>query len=74
MEDHDPEFLQSDGARWRKLPFGPLIRRLDSILDESPPSTLVAVMENYQREDGSIAVPEALAPYMGGVTKLEPAA
>ena len=36
--------------------------------------TLVAVMENYQREDGSVAVPEALAPYMGGVTKLEPAA
>ena len=36
--------------------------------------TLVAVMENYQQEDGSVAVPEALAPYMGGVTKLEPAA
>ncbi len=36
--------------------------------------TLVAVMENYQLEDGSVAVPEALAPYMGGVTKLEPAA
>ena len=35
--------------------------------------TLVAVMENYQQEDGSVAVPEALAPYMGGVTKLEPA-
>jgi seryl-tRNA synthetase len=29
--------------------------------------TLIAVMENYQREDGSIAVPEALLPYMGGV-------
>jgi seryl-tRNA synthetase len=29
--------------------------------------TLIAVMENYQREDGSIAVPEALRPYMGGV-------
>ena len=28
---------------------------------------LVAVMENYQREDGSITVPEALRPYMGGV-------
>jgi seryl-tRNA synthetase len=28
---------------------------------------LVAVMENYQREDGSIGVPEALRPYMGGV-------
>ena len=36
--------------------------------------TLVAVMENYQQEDGSVAVPEALAPYMGGVTQLEPAA
>ena len=29
--------------------------------------TLVAVMENYQRADGSIEVPEALRPYMGGV-------
>tara|TARA_R100001198_G_scaffold4261_2_gene2269 strand:+ start:3262 stop:4542 length:1281 start_codon:yes stop_codon:yes gene_type:complete len=36
--------------------------------------TLVAVMENYQQADGSVTVPEALAPYMGGVTKLEPAA
>jgi seryl-tRNA synthetase len=32
--------------------------------------TLVAVMENYQNEDGSVAVPDALKPYMGGVTKL----
>ena len=29
--------------------------------------TLVAVMENYQRADGGIDVPEALVPYMGGV-------
>jgi seryl-tRNA synthetase len=37
--------------------------------------TLVAVMENYQRTDGSIEVPKALAPYMGGVTELrKPAA
>jgi seryl-tRNA synthetase len=28
---------------------------------------LIAVMENYQREDGSIAVPVALKPYMGGI-------
>ena len=34
--------------------------------------TLVAVLENYQRADGSVDVPEALAPYMGGVTRLEP--
>ena len=36
--------------------------------------TLVAIIENYQQADGSVIVPEALAPYMGGVTKLEPAA
>ena len=32
---------------------------------------LVAVLENYQREDGSVAVPAVLQPYMGGVTELE---
>ncbi|MEO0906475.1 MAG: serine--tRNA ligase [Pseudomonadota bacterium] len=34
--------------------------------------TLVAVIENYQQADGSVTVPEALAPYMGGVTTLTP--
>ncbi len=33
--------------------------------------TLVAVMENYQTADGSINVPEALQPYMGGLTIIE---
>ena len=32
--------------------------------------TLIAVLENYQREDGSVAVPKALAPYMGGVEEI----
>jgi seryl-tRNA synthetase len=32
---------------------------------------LIAVMETYQQEDGSIAVPDALAPYMGGIKKIE---
>jgi seryl-tRNA synthetase len=32
---------------------------------------LIAVMENYQEADGSIAVPDALAPYMGGMKKIE---
>ena len=36
--------------------------------------TLVAVMENYQNADGSVTVPSALLPYMGGITKMEPAA
>ncbi|MDX2234730.1 MAG: serine--tRNA ligase, partial [Hyphomonadaceae bacterium] len=32
--------------------------------------TLVAVLENYQNADGSITVPEALVPYMGGLTMI----
>jgi seryl-tRNA synthetase len=32
--------------------------------------TLVAVLENYQQADGSVEVPAALAPWMGGVTRL----
>ena len=36
--------------------------------------TLVAVLENYQEADGSVRVPEALRPYMGGVERLVPAA
>ena len=36
--------------------------------------TLVALLENYQQADGSVTIPAALHPYMGGLTKLEPAA
>jgi len=32
--------------------------------------TLVAVLENYQRADGSIEIPAVLQPYMGGKTEL----
>jgi seryl-tRNA synthetase len=32
---------------------------------------LIAVMETYQQEDGSIAVPEVLAPYMSGIGRIE---
>ena len=32
---------------------------------------LIAVLETYQQEDGAIAVPEALRPYMGGMSKIE---
>jgi seryl-tRNA synthetase len=34
--------------------------------------TLVAILENYQQADGSVAVPEVLWPYMGGVKVLNP--
>lgn len=34
--------------------------------------TLVAVLENYQQEDGSVTVPAVLRPYLGGLETLEP--
>lgn len=34
--------------------------------------TLVAVLENYQQDDGSVLIPEALLPYMGGLKVLKP--
>lgn len=33
--------------------------------------TLVAVLENFQNADGSVTIPNALRPYMGGMTKIE---
>ncbi|HUD27909.1 MAG TPA: serine--tRNA ligase [Novosphingobium sp.] len=33
--------------------------------------TLVAVLENYQQEDGSVTVPDVLKPWMGGIERLE---
>lgn len=34
--------------------------------------TMAAILENYQNEDGSVTVPEALVPYMGGVEVIRP--
>ena len=28
--------------------------------------TMIAILENFQRHDGTVAIPEALQPYMGG--------
>jgi seryl-tRNA synthetase len=33
--------------------------------------TIVAILENHQQEDGSVAIPEALRKYMGGIEKIE---
>jgi seryl-tRNA synthetase len=37
------------------------------------PRTLIAVLENYQQADGSVAVPEVLRPWMGGIEVIRPA-
>ncbi|WP_303973019.1 serine--tRNA ligase [Streptococcus merionis] len=34
--------------------------------------TVAAILENYQNEDGSVTIPEALRPYMGGVEVIKP--
>ncbi len=60
-------------ARWRN----PTTRRPESVhtLNGSGLAvgrTFIAIMENYQNEDGSIDIPEILVPYMGGATRIEP--
>ena len=35
------------------------------------PRALIALLENNYQEDGSILVPKALQPYMGGIKKIE---
>jgi len=35
--------------------------------------TLIAILENYQQSDGSVAIPDALVPYMGGLRRIEKA-
>ncbi len=36
--------------------------------------TMAAVLENYQNADGSVSIPKALVPYMGGIERIEPQA
>ena len=38
----------------------------------APPRMLIAFLENNLREDGSVAIPEVLRPYMGGKESLQP--
>jgi seryl-tRNA synthetase len=33
--------------------------------------TVAAILENYQEKDGSVRIPEALVPYMGGLEKIQ---
>jgi seryl-tRNA synthetase len=38
------------------------------------PRMIVAILENYQQEDGTVVVPEVLRPYMGGMEVIRPPA
>jgi seryl-tRNA synthetase len=35
---------------------------------------MIAIIENYQNPDGTVTVPDALRPYMGGLEKISPMA
>lgn len=70
-EDFQARRLQ---ARWRNPESGKV--ELVHTLNGSGLAvgrTLVAILENYQQADGSVKVPEALLPYMGGLTTISKA-
>jgi seryl-tRNA synthetase len=60
-------------ARWRNPQTGKaeLVHTLNGS-GVAAGRALIAVMENYQRADGSIAVPEVLRPYLGGQAAIGP--
>ncbi|ALP53462.1 serine--tRNA ligase [Candidatus Tenderia electrophaga] len=68
FEDFQARRLQ---ARWRNPETGKpeLVHTLNGS-GLAVGRTLVAILENYQQADGSVVVPEALQPYMGGLTRL----
>jgi len=68
FEDYQARRMQ---ARWRNPETGKpeLLHTLNGS-GLAIGRTLVAIVENYQQEDGSVQIPAALVPYMGGITQL----
>ena len=69
--------FQARRARVRYRPEAGARPRFPHMLNGSglaPGRALIAVIENYQQADGSVAVPDVLQPYMGGLTRIEPEA
>ncbi|HDZ09808.1 serine--tRNA ligase [Pseudohongiella sp.] len=68
FEDYQARRMQ---ARWRNPETGKpeLLHTLNGS-GLAIGRTLVAIMENYQQEDGTVHIPAVLVPYMGGVTTL----
>ena len=70
FEDFQARRLQ---ARWRNPQTGKpeLVHTLNGS-GLAVGRTLVAILENYQQDNGAVAVPAALQPYMAGTTELRP--
>ncbi len=68
FEDYQARRMQ---ARWRNPESGkPELLHTVNGSGLAIGRTLVAILENYQNADGSVTVPAALVPYMGGITSL----
>jgi len=68
FEDFQARRLQ---ARWRNPETGkPELVHTVNGSGLAVGRTLVAILENYQQADGSVKIPEALLPYMGGLTTI----
>ena len=61
--------IRMRGSEGRNRPLATLNGTLCAV-----PRTIVAILETHQQADGSVTVPEALRPYLGGRTVLEPIA
>jgi seryl-tRNA synthetase len=61
------KYRPSDGKRDAKLEFVHTLNGSGLAVGR----TLVAILENYQRQDGSVEIPEALRPYMGGMERIQ---
>jgi len=59
--------IRMRGSEGRNRPLATLNGTLCAV-----PRTIVAILETHQRPDGSVTVPQALRPYLGGRTVLEP--
>ncbi len=70
FEDFQARRLQ---ARWRNPATGKpeLVHTLNGS-GLAAGRTLVAVIENFQQEDGSVTIPDALRPYLGGLETIQP--
>lgn len=61
------------GIRYRPTPGGkPLLVHTLNGSGLAIGRTIIAILEQFQREDGAVAIPEALRPYMGGAEVLSP--
>ena len=65
-----PEDPSSGGKKKQKKPKPELCHTINGS-GLAVGRTLVAVLENYQRPDGSVVIPEVLRPYMGGKEVIE---